>query len=108
MRAVDCFRRGLVDARRIEVSTRLNAGWNTLGMADDLSLDRALERLDAWLSSTDEGRSILTSLRLPATDRELDDLRAAIEPYAVPPESKGFCAGTTARSPGLIRLIFSP
>jgi cell wall assembly regulator SMI1 len=53
-------------------------------MTDDLSIEAALERLSTWLSR--DGQEVLQSLRPPATDADLDELRRAIEPYEIPPE----------------------
>ncbi len=57
---------------------------NLLRVTDDLSIEAALERLSAWMSRDRLG--IQESMRPPATDRELDELRRAIEPYEVPSE----------------------
>jgi cell wall assembly regulator SMI1 len=53
-------------------------------VTDDLSVEAALQRLGAWMSR--DGLEIQESMGPPATDRELDELRRAIEPYKVPSE----------------------
>jgi hypothetical protein len=50
----------------------------------DLTLARALERLTTLLAT--DGPELLETLRPPATDRELDELRAVIDPHDIPPE----------------------
>jgi hypothetical protein len=53
-------------------------------VTDDLSVEAALQRLGAWMSR--DGHEIQESMRPPAIDRELDELRRAIEPCEVPSE----------------------
>ncbi len=55
-------------------------------MPGGTDIEGALDRLDAWLSSTREGRTVSAGLRPPATNRDIDELRDAIDPYEVPPE----------------------
>jgi hypothetical protein len=50
-----------------------------------MSIEAALERLTVWCASRD-GRTVEASLRPPASDRDLDELRAAIAPYEIPSE----------------------
>jgi len=51
----------------------------------DLSIGAALDRLSAWLERP-EARAIKASLREPATDADLDDLRRLIAPHELPQE----------------------
>jgi hypothetical protein len=53
-------------------------------VGDDLSLNAALDRLSASLA--DNGQEFASSLRPPASDHDLDELRRAIDPYEIPLE----------------------